>query len=148
MNLDKIKSKYDKNGHLCFDSGGISIYKYTYDEKGRETSMTSLGTDGNPILNKEKYCKYTLNYDNRGNLIMKKYFDEKGKPCLTGFFASIRKYDEKNHLIQIDYFDTKMKPINTEDGYSKIVYTYTDNYYSRTSKYYNINGKLVKEQTE
>lgn len=142
------ESKYDKNGHLCFDSGGISIYKYTYDEKGRETSMTSLGTDGNPILNKEKYCKYTLNYDNRGNLIMKKYFDEKGKPCLTGFFASIRKYDEKNHLVQIDYFDTKMKPINTEDGYSKIVYTYTDNYYSRTSKYYNINGKLVKEQTE
>ena len=98
--------------------------------------------------NKEKYCKYTASYDNRGNLIMKKYYDEKGKPCLNGFFASVRKYNEVNLIVQKEYYDTKMSPINTEDGYSKVVYTYTDNYNSRTCKYYDISGKLVKEQTE
>lgn len=142
------QSNYDNKGILCLDSDGISIYQYTYDEKGQETSFTSLGPNREPILNKFKYCKYQLTYDYRGNVIMKKFFDERGNPCLRddGHFASIRKYDNKNRLLQMEYFDTKMKPVNTKDGYSKKVYIYTDNFSSRTTRFYDVNGNLIKEE--
>lgn len=144
------KSNHDKSGNLCFDSDGISIYKYTFDDKGQEISLTSYGPDGKPIVNKYGYCKYELTYDNRGNAIMKKFFGKNGSPCLrdVGHFASIRKYDERNFQVQMEYFDTKMKPININDGYSKVVYHYSDNYNTRICKYYDISGKLIKEEKE
>ena len=140
---------YNKRGELCKSEDGISIYKYTYNEKNQESSGTSYGPNRKPILNKYKYCKYTLNYDNRGNVIMKRFYDVNGKPCICdyGYFAFIKKYDERNNLVQMDYFDTKMKPVNNKDGYSKEVYTYSDNFDSRTYKCYNVNGKLIEEGT-
>ena len=144
------ESNYDNNGFLCLDNDGISICKYTYNDKGQKTSMTSYGPDSKPIINKYCYCKYELTYDNRGNAIIKKFFDEFGNPCLrdVGHFASIRKYDERNNQVQIEYFDTKMNPINIKDGYSKIVYHYSDNYKTCICKYYDISGKLIKEEKE
>lgn len=145
------QSYYDDKEHLCYDSDGISISKCTYNDKGKETSWASYGTDGKPILNKYKYCKYTLTYDERGNVIMKRFYDDKGKPCLkndTGHFASVRKYDEKNYLIEFKYLGLDMKPINITDGYSKIVYSYCNNYENLICRYYDVNGKLVKETEE
>lgn len=144
------ESSYDNNGNLCLDKHGISIYKYTYDEKGQVTSMTSYDSNRIPILNKYKYCKYLVTYDNKGNEIMRRFYDDKGNPCIRdlGHFASVRKYDEKNYIVQKEYFDTKMKPVNIKDGYSKIVYSYADNYNTQTTRYYDVNGKLVKEEKE
>ena len=144
------QSNHDKSGNLCSDSFGVSIYKYAYDEKGREVSLISLDPNGKPALNKYKYCRHIWTYDNRGNLIMRRFFDEKGKPCLRdmGYFAVIRKFNERNILVELDYYNTNMKPINIKDGYSKEVYTYKNHYNSRTCKYYDISGKLVKEETD
>ena len=59
-----------------------------------------------------------------------------------------RKFDNRNYVIQREYYDTKMKPVNLKDGYSKIVYHYSDNYNSLTTKYYDVSGKLIKEEKE
>ena len=67
------ESNYDNNGNLCLDFDGISIYQYTYNEKGWETSLTCLGPDKKPTLNKYKYCKYVNTYDNRGNVVKRSF---------------------------------------------------------------------------
>ena len=144
------KSNHDDKGNLCLDSDGISIYQFTYDEKGQETSLTCLGPDKKPILNKYGFCKYISKYDEHGNEIERRFYNEKGRPCLRkeGNAVVIYKFDNRNYLIQKDFYDTKMKPVNIIDGYSKIVYSYADNYNTQTTRYYNINGKLVKEEKE
>lgn len=141
---------YDKNRELCNDGAGASIYKYTYNEKGLETSMTSYGPDKTPKLNKVGFCKYRLSYDERGNIIERKFYNEKGQPCLRneGNAVVIYKYDNRDYLIQKEFYDTNMKPVNLKDGYSIILYSYADNYNTRITRYYDVNGKLVKEEKD
>lgn len=144
------KTFCDNKGNLMPDEAGVSISRYTYDEKGREISFTGYGPDRKPILNKYKYCKRTLTYDNRGNETIRKFYDTNGQLCAReeGYAAIIYKYDSRNYLIEKKYFGINMRPVNITDGYSRIEYSYSDNYNTCISRYYNTKGELVNEKKD
>lgn len=144
------KTFCDNKGNLMPDEAGVSISRYTYDEKGREISFTGYGPDRKPIMNKYQYCKYVITYDNRGNEIMRKFYDTNGQLCAReeGNAAVKYKYDNRNYLIERQYVGIKMQPVNIKDGYSRILYSYSDNYNTCTSKFYDVKGKLIKEEKD
>lgn len=143
-------SLFDKNNSLYDNGEGIAIYRYVYDDKNQELSMSCYGKSNQPTLNEYGFFKYQCSYDERGNEIGCVFYGIDGRRVKrdSGYAAYRCKYDDRNNLLRLDYLDEKLKPCNIDEGYSYIVYKYSDNYNSRICSYYDIAGKLVKEEKE
>ena len=143
-------SLFDKNNSLCNNGEGVAIYRHTYDDKNQELSMSCYEKSNRPTLNESGYYKYQCSYDERGNEIKCDFYGVDGKRIMRdGGYAAYRcKYDDRSYLLRVDYFNINLKPCNIDEGYSKIIYEYFNNYNTRTCKYYDVNGKLIKEEKE
>lgn len=143
-------SLFDKNNNLCDNGEGVAKYKHTYDDKTQELSMSCYGKSNQPVLNEYGYFKYQCSYDERGNEIGCDFYGIDGRRVKrdSGYAAYRCKYDERNNLLKVDYLDEKLKSCNIDEGYSYIIYKYSDNYNSRTCRYFDVTGKLIKEEKE
>ncbi|MBQ0143070.1 MAG: hypothetical protein KBT06_09830 [Prevotellaceae bacterium] len=103
VRYSKINITYDNSQHE-----ELKIYKILFfDEKNEKPFMHRLG-----------YYGIKLEYDDRGNEILRTYIDEKGDPIINyRHFAQIkREYNENNLPVKTSYLDELGNPIKHKDG--------------------------------
>lgn len=120
---------FGKNKQPVVCNEGWHTSTYEYDAQGRITRQLFYGLDGKPtnpkIMVPEGVCKY----DKWGNMIYIASCDGNGNLISnpqTGWSYMKCEYDIKGNVLWKSFFDEKEKAVLCQDGFHKVVYTYTN----------------------
>ena len=160
-----IKKEYDENGWIVrqayfnqdeepyfFEdetiegySYGSALELYEYDERGNMKSLSSFGTDYEPLNSSRGYASFTIECDERGNRIHEEYFGEDGEPILMidGVASFDAEYDERNNLIKRTYYGTDGELINSNFGFAIRENEYDDRNNNVRADYFGTDGKPI-----
>ncbi len=126
-----IKNTFDANGNLTekqlFDdvdkprAEGVAKTTYTFDAQNHITRLTIFDKDGKKMNDDDLTCEVVYSYDDKGNLVDRKYLKADGTPGIDkseGYATKHMIYESRGHSIQDHYLDESGKPIMLEAGYS------------------------------
>lgn len=123
---------------------GWSYRRCEYDNKGNVLWISYFNEKQQPMLCKDGYHKIAHTYTNSNREETSSYYDVSENPTLyDGYHKELNKYDENDLLVEIAYFGKKGEAINSEYGFSKIVFTYNPDHTFRDRKRYNTTGKML-----
>lgn len=160
----KYKYEYDDNDNyikyeniglseeVTSNSYGVARFEYTYkngfiatetryNDKGR-VSQTSGSGDGVAIIKNE--------YDDRGNLTQKSYFDENMSPMNnnSGYQKIVYKYSPSNMLTGVEYFDKNQSAASDVYGIHRYDYERDDKDRITQVAYFDKNNNAAKNNTD
>lgn len=108
-------SVFDQNG-ATLNAENVHKYEYVYNNRNQQTEERRYGKTGSLIMCDDNWAISKDDYDDRGNLCNRRYFDTDGKPCMTKYdgrwSSATYEYDAYGHRIRQCYFDTAGNPTN------------------------------------
>ena len=158
------ESYYDAKGALTKGPWGYAVVTYGYDQYGfisklciydenqkekpfDDDACTYYEKDekGNTIKRRERFSEERMKYDEKGNLIEKKYFDANGNSVISadGYATVTREYDEKGNLIEEKYFDTNGNPVINANGCASGKWKYNKQNEITEASFYGTTGKPI-----
>ena len=180
---------YDKRGNTIrrafYSSDGLKLeesneniagWKSSYDDLGNEVERVFFDKNNNPCMVSEGYASKKSKYDENGNLIWVRFYNQdeelvvvngvagynheydiRGNEIKTvpvgtngkqapGRLTSIKKYDEKDNCIEYCLFDRE-RPSLDHDGVHKYAYSYNKQNRLIEMKCYDTNGKLTIDRS-
>lgn len=123
---------------------GKLIAKYKYDKFDNEIEFSVYDRDGKPANNSLGYHKRTYVYDERNQIIERRYYGKDNK--LTTYDDddyAIKKdeYDNKGNNVKTSYFNVKEKPVCCSEGWASSIREY-DNYGNVIrQRFFGVDGK-------
>ena len=173
-----IHYEYDDNGYLARefrtdlagigveDSNGMAGYLRKYDSRGHVISETTIGRDGRPKSNAQKYAEHRIEY--KGRYISKEaYYDENGDPVNHWelLYSSVEyDRDKSGNLTSERYYNAEGNATNNTCEYASVKREYAgkrvtkESYfdpegrpalipagYSSVGKKYNSHGDVISE---
>lgn len=140
-------SYFDKYGNPAIyrgsQDGDYSSLSSEYDSYGRIVRQFFYGSDGNPTDPRIMVPEAAVEYDRWGNMIYLASMDGSGHLIMnpkTGWSFRRSEYDSKSNLLWSAYFDEDENPIRGQEGYHKVVNTYTAGNKQETESYFDIDG--------
>lgn len=121
-----IVSEYDKYGRV--------VRQFFYDVDGNLTDPNIMVPEGEVKYDRWGNVIYLASLDGHGNLIMNPK---------TGWSFERMEYDNKENLLWAAYFDENENPGYCNDGYHKVVITYTEGNDKETVSYYDKDGSPI-----
>ncbi len=108
-----IKEYFDSEGYRCLKDGSSSTW-YGF-ENGRCVSMRLYGTDMEPI-SPGGWCELQIDYDERGNAVCFRYYDEQGEPVQDGRARQEYTVDSCGNVTEQRFYDADGEPYQYDDG--------------------------------
>ena len=138
----------DGKGNLIMNpQTGWSYIKQEFDNKGNILWTAYFDDKEKPMRCKDGYHKIVNTYTNSNKTESKAYFDVTGSPMLVyGYHKEIHTYDENDLCTEQACFDTTGKPVDCSSGFQKLVFTYNEDYSYRDRKFYNVSGRMVRQE--
>ena len=114
-------------------------------EAGREVRTTYYGVAGEPVLTKQGYHGYQVQYDARGNAVRYTYLGRDGQPAFmnTGIAGWAAEFDQRGRETSRVYFGPMGEPVLHNDGNHGITTGYDENGYEAEITYVDLAGKPV-----
>ncbi len=109
-----IKEYFDSKGGRCLKDGVSSIW-YEY-ENSRCVQVCLFGTDMEPI-SPDGWWELRVDYDEQGNVVCFRYYDEQGDPVQDGCARMEQTVDSRGNVVEQRYYDADGKPCQYDDGY-------------------------------
>lgn len=90
----------------------------------------------------KNYATVVKTYDQKGNCILERYFDDHGRPALlsAGHSALRKEYNSNGKWISATYLDGSLNPVVINRGYASVHRTYTKSGKVETEMYYDADG--------
>ena len=90
----------------------------------------------------KNYASVIKTYDQEGNCILERYFDDHGRPALlsAGHSALRKEYNSNGQWISTTYLDGSLNPVVINRGYASVHRTYTKNNKVETEMYFDADG--------
>ncbi len=120
-----------------------------YIPEGRAIGIRMYRVDGNDVIIDKITFRKTPDidvhktYDNKGRVILERYFDLEGNPYMTsdGCYGCEYGYDSEDNRNHIVYLDEEAKPMVTEKGFAELRRTYNFKNQIAREEYYDADGK-------
>jgi len=143
-----IRMVYYGTDHEPVDiSNGSFGSAYEYDDRNLLVRSIALGKDGKPAFNNNGIAIIVSEYDMRGNNTKVSFFGpDSVTPVLSneGIAGWNDTYDDMGNHIRRDFFDLQGNPLMPSGlHYATVKYTYDENGYLTSYKYYNLNDALT-----
>ena len=146
-NMIYIASCDGKGNLITNPHTGWSFMRREYDNKGNLLWEAYFNAKSNPIKSKDGYHKVVKTYTKSNKEATIAYFDNSDEPMLVnGYHKEQYKYNENDLCVEIAYFGKTGKPVDTSYGFSKLVFSYNDDYTLRDRKYYNVSGRMLLQE--
>ncbi len=131
------------------DTAGNAAQVIAYDQLGNVVETVALDSNGQAVLLKDGFYKFTAKYDEYGNRIEWAFFDITGQPTLhkDGNHQGTAKYDERGNQIEWACFDTAGQPTLHKDGYHRSTAKYDERGNQIEWAYFDVNGAPTVDQT-
>lgn len=117
-----------------------------YDKWGNMTYLAAADGNGNRIINPSTgWSAIRAEYDLKGNVLKKSYYDEKDCPmlCRDGYHKEICTYTLYGELEGTSYFGTDGEPILCNSNYHKEVYEYNTEHKAIRIYYLDTKGMAI-----
>ena len=116
-----------------------------YDEQGKNSKITYLDKNGEPVISSLGYAAKEYQYDDEGNVVGEFYFDTQGNPAKSslGEYGQLYERDVQNYISQIVYLNAEKNPAPTNAGYTILRRTYYRDGTVDTDKYFDSNGNPI-----
>jgi hypothetical protein len=143
---DLVEERRYNPQHVLLEENGVAIKKYTYDGAHSMTAFMTLNSKEELTPFESNVAQIRWSYNDRGDRIESRYWDEKGN--LTGGeqHVAINKfaYNTCGFLIEQNVYDSLKQPVEF-DGVSTIRYSYDskENFVGTTRL--NKNGEQISE---
>lgn len=134
------KLMVDENGNLA---KGKLLVRYKYDKYDNETEFAVFDKNKKQALNSMDYHKYTCVYNNRNQIIEKRYYGTDGNLTLNTNNIAVEKheYNKKGERIKTSYFNKSQKPCCCEEGWAMSTKEYDEKGNVIRQLFYNENNK-------
>lgn len=113
---------------LTTNSNGIASYIREFKKKDNKTveTISYLGIDGARVLSNNSIHSIRKEYDQKGNLTRKEFFDTKNQPLAlnNGIALIVNSYNREGSLIRKLFFDTEGKHTRHKEGNAGYTLTY------------------------
>ena len=105
-----------------------------------------FGTDGQPMMQPEGHFILEQEYDDMGNVVVKRYYDAENRPmAICDGYAEIRRtYNNKKQIIREAYFDAEGRPYIRAAGHVAIEQEFDDNGELAVRRYLDAEGKPMQ----
>lgn len=116
-----------------------------YDEQGKNSKITYLDKNGEPVISSLGYAAKEYQYDDEGNVVGEFYFDTQGNPAKSslGEYGQLYERNVQNYISQIVYLNAEKNPAPTNAGYTILRRTYYRDGTVDTDKYFDSNGNPI-----
>jgi len=118
----------------------------SWDALGHETETRYYDVDGNPAECANGFAIYQAEYDARGFLSVRTYFNSQGKPVLNESILAhkiTQVCDDRGNVLEESYFDTEGKPTLSQSGIHRVTQTFDALGNELEERYYGISGEPV-----
>lgn len=90
----------------------------------------------------KNYATVIKNYDQEGNCILEKYYDDHGRPAMlaAGYSALRMEYNSNGQCICTTYLDGNLNPVVIKRGYTSVHRTYNKTNRVETELYFDADG--------
>lgn len=114
--------------YMIYNVNGIVRWKYLYDDKNRLEKKTLLDENDCVKCTSEGYASVEYEYDLYGEIVLRRYYNEYGKPASisSGQWAEAYEYDKDERIKKITYLNENDAPQIINVGYAQIQYEYDD----------------------
>lgn len=140
------ESYYDEDGKPVLRSDLLYASKrIARNERSLITEESYDGVKGEPVKSSDGFARVTRDYDDNGNNICEKYYDEKDELVLSnwGYAVITKAYDDRGNVIEEKYFDEADKPVTLEAGYAGFGRELDDNKNEIKKWYYKEDGSIL-----
>ena len=119
------RSYFDADLNPTLNDQGISSQKIQF-ERARPIREEYFGVDGTPTLSKLGYASVAREYDDRGNLVLKKFFDAQNLAVssVDGFAIERFEFDLRGNETRHRLYDANDQPVSHSEGWHSIASTY------------------------
>lgn len=118
---------FDNGMQPAYNNDGYAKLECVYGDDGRVAEAYVLGTDGEPVCEKNSGCAGMLcQWDENGNEISDTYLDTGYLPAISRYgYASVRgEYDSAGNLFKQSYYDANGEPMRIRENYASVEYEY------------------------
>ena len=108
-----LSGEYEENKE------GVAIIKRTYNKLRQVVKEEYRDPENNSTINQRLgYCFVEKEYDEKGNIIRRAFFDADKKPFyLLDYYVAVEdKYDENKRITEESYYDADGKPTLSSKG--------------------------------
>ncbi len=113
-------------------AGSTSCPSYLLEKRvvvsGNTTRIDYVDSEGNAAYASDKNYATFIKTQVNDRVMLQEYFDEHGSPAqqLSGQYAELIEKDEKGRVSCITYLGTEKEPVITENGFTKLKYSYNN----------------------
>lgn len=136
---------YNGYGKPCACADGYHKKTWTYNERNKVLTVVMTDVNGNLANSKSYgYAKCVNEYDEKGNIVSVKYYNEKGRLDVEERSAY------NSHNLQTKYYicDANGRLYDKKTGYARVDIAYQSNgIIPIQRKYYNASGRLLATQS-
>lgn len=141
---------FDEQGNPVRDNGFNARVAYTYDDRRKVIQEAYFDADGIPVnpgcIEEEKYNIVRYAYDDRGNQILKQYFNQNVDGSEVCILQKAYVYDEYGNCICTDTLDGKGNLKCNESGVARRVDEYSVKGEKIASEFCGEDGKPVSNE--
>lgn len=153
-----VKARYDEVGNMtgfisfgidgnpCIGTDGTVGYKAEFNDMNQLSKITYLGEDYQPACGYDNIGVMTLEYDIRGNVIKRSFYDPAGENLtlsIEGISGWNSTYDDNGRETERTFFNEKGESSACAKGYAKRVWTYDEAGNETSYRYFNLSGDPV-----
>lgn len=111
----------DMDGQLVEErESRCSGWEKTFDANGNEVAWRMYGKDRNSVNGKDGWATRTNEYDQCGNCIRTRLYDENDRPLIAdlenGAYSTVRVYDDNGRVVSLRFMGKDGKPGLNKDG--------------------------------
>ncbi|MDG1572009.1 DUF805 domain-containing protein [Robiginitalea sp. M366] len=134
----------DMDGQPIYDNNGASIYEYTYDSSGRETSEKRFNKFHEPVVANDDYFLRVTEYDSLGRTSFQAFYYPDYVLKFDQNLWGATRYEYPNDTTRLEYnIDAYGDVIENDKGISVIERTYDQKENLRMERYLDAEGNLI-----
>ena len=136
---------FDQDGQRTIRNNTFDEIRNIYKDDMRKPYRIEYYANGKLVLRKDGYAAVEREYDENGNVIVEKYYDNEFKPTLRNGYEMIRKeYNEEKKVSKETYFDNVGMPMKNNKGVYQTTYQYNDQGKVIREEYFDDNGQPME----
>ena len=143
-----LHASQDGNGNYVINpQSGVAIIRREYNGRSQMVMEAAFDQHDRPMNCRDGFHKQTFEYDQRGNLVSKRYYATDGKPATSyGVHQEKYEYNGLKLCTRTSFYDAAGRPADCQAGFQSLTVSYDESGTPVVRKFYDAAGRQLAYQ--